>query len=138
MIEQGNSEPEQSYFDSSEMPDDSSEAEAREQSYFQAPEREDAVRITGPAPEAVGDPTRYSRTVGEGNAALVFPAGTQAQAEASLEAIAAYCENCPISEHCPEEECAVYRAEASAEKVIEDAEGRTAVGGVVLPERYAT
>jgi len=83
-------------------------------SYFQQPELEDALPITGPAPDDVGAAPRYSRTVGAGNAEERFPARTQEEAEASLEAITAYCRNCPISHHCAEEECAVYRAEAKA------------------------
>jgi hypothetical protein len=102
----------------SELPDEADTA----RSYFEQPEvTDDAVRLTGPAPEVVGDTPRYSRRVGEGNAEQRFPARTVEEAETSLEEIEAFCRNCPIWHQCPEEECAVYRAEAKALKVSEDA-----------------
>lgn len=134
MTEPATDEREMTFFDSSAMPDAESEPEAAETtSYFEEAATDDAVPITGAAPQAVGDPTRYSRTVGEGNAERFFPARTSEEAEASLEAIARFCTNCPISHRCPEEACAVYRAEATALAVLEGAEGRTTVGGVVIP-----
>ena len=133
MTEQPADERETSYFDSSETPADESEpGTSDEGSYFEPAEVDPgAVQITSPAPEAVGHQTRYSRTVGEGDGERFFPARTLEEAAASIEAIEAYCRNCPLLTHCPEEECAVYRAEAIALAKLD--EGRTAVGGVVIP-----
>lgn len=133
MIEQPTDEQGPISSDSSAMPDAPNETEERDARYFEEPEVRDAVSLTSPAPPPVGAAPRFSRTVGEGDAERFFPARTPDEAERSAAAIAAYCGSCPISHKCPEEACAVYRAEATALEVIDAAQGRTAVAGVVLP-----
>lgn len=117
------------------------ESEPEERRYFgpsspatetSAEEAERAFQERGPTPQAVGDPPRYSKKVGEGDAEQRFPARTLEEAEASLDQIVAFCRDCPINHHCAEEECAVYRAEAKALAVIEADEARTAEAGVTM------
>lgn len=97
-------------------------------SYFEPEEEEeeDALQEPGPAAQAVGHQTRYGKTVGTGDAESYFPARTLEEAETSLEAIADFCQNCPERDHCPEEACAVHRAEAKALTVLDEDEAASA------------
>jgi hypothetical protein len=120
MTEPQNDDRERSYFDSSGQPGEPSPGGS-----------DDALFEPGPAAQAVGDQTRYSIKVGEGDAERRFFARTPEEAEVQLTAIRAYCRNCPIRDHCPEAECAVYRAETTALATAGRARG--AYAGVVLP-----
>jgi len=71
--------------------------------------------------------------VGEGDAERFWSARTSEEAEASLEAIRGFCSNCVYRDECWEEECAVYRAEATAlTKLREDAARVEVVAGIPL------
>lgn len=77
-------------------------------------EAADAVQEQGPAGLLAHPRPRHSRTLGGGDAESYFPARTREEAETSLEAIRDYCRVCPERYTCPEDECAVYRAEKAA------------------------
>lgn len=93
----------------------------------------DALQEPGPARVDVRQQARYGKTVGVGDAERYFPAGTREEAQASVEGIAAFCSSCPERDHCPEDECAVYRAEATAVARLRQDEELESVAGVLLP-----
>ena len=104
------------YFGSSEPPPDN--------------EVDDAFSEPGPAEEALRDQPGAGKKVGGGDAETYFPARTREEARASITAIAEYCRNCLYRTACPQEACAVYRAEQTAQGV---AAGRPTSPDVATP-----
>lgn len=83
------------------------------------PGGDDALQEPGATHEAVGNEPKASRRVREGDAAGYGAPRSREEAEATLTWAAGYCDNCPLRARCPEKECAVWQAEATAIAVLE-------------------
>ena len=92
----------------------------------------DAVQVASAAPEALGYKARSGTQVRERGTGYQ-PPRTSEEARETLAFAAHYCENCPLRSRCPEEICAVWRAEAEAVELLEREALRTpTAAGLVL------